>query len=97
MSDRPARNKLVIRRLPPRLPEATFWFSAAQWINVETCLWKRYVPGGERYMASSASLTKSETRAVHSRAYVLMVSTEALVNLHNGFDGHVFRSRTGGL
>lgn len=33
---------------------------------------------------------------VHSRAYVLMSDLESLVSFHTGFDGHVFRSKTGG-
>jgi len=34
---------------------------------------------------------------IHSRAYCLMTSPEALVKFHKGFDGHVFRSKSGAL
>lgn len=33
----------------------------------------------------------------HSRAYVLMNDIESLVAFHAGFDGHLFRSKTGEL
>lgn len=39
------RLKLVIRRLPPTLPEEIFWKSCSQWITDETCSWRRYVQG----------------------------------------------------
>ena len=39
------RSKLVIRRLPPALPEAIFWTAVEQWVNDQTCLWRRYVKG----------------------------------------------------
>ncbi|KAK8849654.1 hypothetical protein IAR55_004989 [Kwoniella newhampshirensis] len=83
-----ARNKLVIRRLPPTLPEDIFWRSVSAWITDETCLWKRYVKG-------KTSDGSYGSHSVHSRAYVLMANPEALVNFHRGFDGHVFKSKTG--
>jgi regulator of nonsense transcripts 3 len=33
----------------------------------------------------------------HSRAYVLMNDVESLVAFHAGFDGHIFRAKTGEL
>lgn len=39
------RTKVVIRRLPPTLPEETFWRSVESWVTESTCLWKRYVKG----------------------------------------------------
>lgn len=37
--------KVVIRRLPPNLPEAIFWQSVGQWVTEETATWKLYVQG----------------------------------------------------
>lgn len=39
------RLKLVIRRLPPALPEETFWKSVAPFVTDQTCQWKRYIKG----------------------------------------------------
>ncbi|ODO08504.1 hypothetical protein L198_00234 [Cryptococcus wingfieldii CBS 7118] len=82
------RNKLVIRRLPPTLPEDIFWNAVSTWITDKSCLCKSYVAG----KAPNGNL---DSHPVHSRAYVLMSDPEALVNFHRGFDGHVFRSKTG--
>ncbi|KAK1923594.1 Smg-4/UPF3 family-domain-containing protein [Papiliotrema laurentii] len=78
------RLKLVIRRLPPSLPEDIFWNSVQAWIKPETCVWRRYVKG-----------TDDEARKAFSRAYVLMTNVDDLVAFHRGFDGHIFRSKTG--
>ncbi|RSH93305.1 hypothetical protein EHS25_007659 [Saitozyma podzolica] len=81
------RLKLVIRRLPPALPEETFWKSVAPFVTDQTCQWKRYIKG----RAADAF----GAQPVHSRAYCLMTTPDALVAFHRGFDGHVFRSKTG--
>lgn len=39
------RLKLVVRRLPPNLPEELFWKTVSPWITETTCTWKRYVKG----------------------------------------------------
>ncbi|OCF73242.1 hypothetical protein I204_06473 [Kwoniella mangroviensis CBS 8886] len=82
------RNKLVIRRLPPTLPEELFWNSVSTWINDKTCLWKRYIKG-------KVGDGGYDSHPVHSRAYVLMASPDALVEFVRGFDGHVFKAKTG--
>lgn len=46
------KNKLVIRRLPPTLPEEVFWKAVSPWITQDTCLWKRYIKGAEGFAAS---------------------------------------------
>lgn len=40
-----ARIKVVVRRLPPNLPENIFWDSVAPWVNETTCMWKLFVQG----------------------------------------------------
>ncbi|EJT52479.1 hypothetical protein A1Q1_03995 [Trichosporon asahii var. asahii CBS 2479] len=79
------RLKLVVRRLPPTLPEATFWSVVEPWTS--GALWKRYVQGrpGDNFGA----------HPVHSRAYVLMPDVASIVAFHTAFDGHLFRSKTG--
>ncbi|KIR68157.1 hypothetical protein I314_01651 [Cryptococcus bacillisporus CA1873] len=69
------RNKLVIRRLPPTLPEDIFWQSVSTWITDKTCLWKRFVKG-------KAGDSNYDSHPVYSRAYVLMADPESLVNFH---------------
>ncbi|KAE8541742.1 hypothetical protein D1P53_001915 [Cryptococcus gattii VGV] len=69
------RNKLVIRRLPPTLPEDIFWQSVSTWITDKTCLWKSFVKG-------KAGDSNYDSHPVYSRAYVLMADPESLVNFH---------------
>jgi regulator of nonsense transcripts 3 len=40
-----ARTKIVIRRLPPALPEEIFWKSVETWVSDDTASWKQYVAG----------------------------------------------------
>jgi hypothetical protein len=40
-----ARTKIVIRRLPPALPEEIFWKSVGTWVSDYTASWKQYVAG----------------------------------------------------
>ncbi|CAK9787384.1 hypothetical protein CC85DRAFT_314139 [Cutaneotrichosporon oleaginosum] len=80
------RLKLVIRRLPPTLPEETFWRVVEPFVEGKS-LWRRYVKG----RAGDAFGVHPQ----HSRAYVLMNDTESLIAFHAGFDGHIFRNKAG--
>jgi hypothetical protein len=40
--------KVVVRRLPPNLPEPIFWNSVAQWVSSESITWKSFHPGKPR-------------------------------------------------
>jgi hypothetical protein len=40
-----ARTKIVIRRLPPALPEEIFWKSVGAWVSDDTASWKQYIAG----------------------------------------------------
>lgn len=42
------RLKIVIRRLPPNLPEEIFWQSVSEWVSDETVSWKSFHPGKVR-------------------------------------------------
>jgi regulator of nonsense transcripts 3 len=39
------RLKIVVRRLPPNLPEDIFWQSVVPWVTEETTTWKAFYPG----------------------------------------------------
>ena len=39
------RLKTVVRKLPPNLPEDTFWQSVAPWVDDNTCTWKTFHAG----------------------------------------------------
>ena len=39
------RFKVVVRRLPPNLPEDIFWQTVQAWVSEETVTWKVYYPG----------------------------------------------------
>ena len=39
------RLKVVVRRLPPNLPEDVFWKSVEQWVTDETVVWKAFYGG----------------------------------------------------
>jgi regulator of nonsense transcripts 3 len=50
------RLKLVIRRLPPNLPEELFWKAVAPWVTETTCTWKRFVKGRPAIKYASCSI-----------------------------------------
>ena len=39
------RLKIVVRRLPPNLPEEIFWQSVSEWVSDETVSWKSFHTG----------------------------------------------------
>ncbi|EIW71527.1 hypothetical protein TREMEDRAFT_60453 [Tremella mesenterica DSM 1558] len=80
----PHRTKLVIRRLPPTLPEEIFWTSVSQWVD-ESCVWRRYVKG---------KAADGGERARYSRAYCLLPDEQAVI-FRTDFNGHVYRSKAG--
>ena len=57
-----ARTKLVVRRLPPALPEAIFWQATETWVNDRTCQWKRFVKGapGDGYVMYEVEKSAAE-------------------------------------
>lgn len=40
-----ARLKIIVRRLPPNLPESLFWQSVQSWVSEETVSWKEFYGG----------------------------------------------------
>lgn len=42
------RLKIVVRRLPPNLPEEIFWQSVSEWVSDETVSWKSFHAGKVR-------------------------------------------------
>ncbi|KAF1803803.1 Smg-4/UPF3 family-domain-containing protein [Mucor lusitanicus] len=76
------KTKVVVRRLPPNLPEEIFNTSVKPWISQDTVDYSVYVPG---------KLSKSKAKeSVFSRAYFHFKTMEAVIAFHQGYDGHVF-------
>jgi regulator of nonsense transcripts 3 len=42
------RLKIIVRRLPPNLPEQIFWQSVQPWVADDAVLWKEFYPGKSR-------------------------------------------------
>ncbi|KAJ3342227.1 hypothetical protein HDU93_003019, partial [Gonapodya sp. JEL0774] len=75
-----AKTKVVVRRLPPNLPESIFWGAVETWMpHVD---WKVYVLG-------KVSTNRSKEPTL-SRAYLNFNSLDALVDFARNFDGHSF-------
>ncbi|KAJ3108013.1 hypothetical protein HDU97_002593 [Phlyctochytrium planicorne] len=81
------RLKVVIRKLPPNLPEAVFlrtvnaWVDAAEWIHYDT---------GK--LAKSAPLKEH----VHSRAYIKFNTPDALLDFCKNYNGWLFKEEKSG-
>ncbi|ORX42101.1 RNA-binding domain-containing protein [Piromyces finnis] len=75
-----ARTKVIVRRLPPNLPEEVFYDSINEWL--ENITWKSYYPG---------KLSKSKAKEnVFSRAYLNFKNIETLIEFFKEYDGHMF-------
>ncbi|KAF9522235.1 Smg-4/UPF3 family-domain-containing protein [Crepidotus variabilis] len=81
------RLKVVIRRLPPNLPEEIFWQSVQAWISDETTNWKAYYLGKLR--------KKLNKENISSRAYIAFKNEELLAVFSREYDGHIFRDKSG--
>ncbi|KAI8974302.1 Smg-4/UPF3 family-domain-containing protein [Pilobolus umbonatus] len=76
------KTKVVVRRLPPNLPEQVFMNSVKPWVTEESVDYSLFVPG---------KLSKSKAKeSVFSRAYFHFKTMEAVIAFHQGYDGHVF-------
>ncbi|KAI7866105.1 Smg-4/UPF3 family-domain-containing protein [Mucor mucedo] len=81
------KTKVIVRRLPPNLPEEIFFNSVKPWINQDNVDYSLYVPG---------KLSKSKAKeSVFSRAYFHFKTMEAVIAFHQGFDGHGFMDSRG--
>ncbi|KAJ3085397.1 hypothetical protein HDU96_005454, partial [Phlyctochytrium bullatum] len=81
------RLKLIVRKLPPNLPEAIFRKTISAW--EETIEWSEFIPGK---IYKSAPLKEPEL----SRAYLKFSTPEALVDFHKGYSGWLFKSEQTG-
>ncbi|KAL1925259.1 uncharacterized protein VTP21DRAFT_142 [Calcarisporiella thermophila] len=76
------RLKVVIRQLPPHLPEQVFLQSVAQWANEETTDWYSFFQG---------KFSKSKSKeSIASRAYFHFKNIQQVIEFCRGYDGHVF-------
>ncbi|KAI8097716.1 Smg-4/UPF3 family-domain-containing protein [Halteromyces radiatus] len=81
------KTKVVVRRLPPNLPEDVFMNAVQQWTTDDLVDFKTYIPG---------KLAKSKAKeSTFSRAYFHMKSIDAVIAFHQGFDGHIFMDSRG--
>lgn len=91
------RNKVVIRHLPPALPEEVFWKTLSPWIEptekntAAKCLvtYKSYIPGKLRQTKGKVDLP--------SRAYLHFATVEDLVEFHQGYAQQAFRDSRGNI
>ncbi|KAJ3193644.1 DNA-directed RNA polymerases I and III subunit RPAC1, partial [Irineochytrium annulatum] len=84
----PQRLKVVVRRLPPNLPEHVFkstisaWSASADWIE--------FIPGK---LSKSAPVKEH----IHARAYINFTTVESLMEFFKGYNGWVFKEEKTGL
>ncbi|KDE06536.1 hypothetical protein MVLG_03185 [Microbotryum lychnidis-dioicae p1A1 Lamole] len=101
----PSRLKVVVRRLPPALPEAVFWSSVAPWVTVppdSTAPSVSTQPSSGRVSSvdwiqyrSGKVRARHDKEDTHSRAYLSFKTPEALVAFHRAYDGWNFKSKAG--
>ncbi|KAF9045564.1 Smg-4/UPF3 family-domain-containing protein [Panaeolus papilionaceus] len=81
------RFKIIVRRLPPNLPEDIFWQSVQNWVTDETTTWKIYYAGKLR--------KKLNKENIPSRAYIAFKTDGQVAQFKRDYDGHVFRDKQG--
>ncbi|CAJ0646468.1 11217_t:CDS:2 [Entrophospora sp. SA101] len=80
-----SKNKVVIRRLPPLLPESQFLESVKQWVNENTTDHFKFYPG---------RVSKSKNKeCIYSRAYIHFKNIEQVLEFHRVYDNHLFRDK----
>jgi hypothetical protein len=82
---RKAKCKLVVRRLPPTLPEKIFLSTLKEWEKY--IAWSSYVPGKIAKTASKED--------VYSLAYIAIHNVEVLLDFCKKYDGHLFVNSKG--
>ncbi|CAG8484534.1 3183_t:CDS:2 [Paraglomus occultum] len=81
------KTKVVVRRLPPNLPEELFKESVKKWANEETTDWFRFHKG---------RISKSKNKeAIFSRAYFHFKLMEDVLEFHRNYDNHLFVDNRG--
>ncbi|EJU05580.1 hypothetical protein DACRYDRAFT_104067 [Dacryopinax primogenitus] len=81
------RLKVIVRRLPPNLPEAVFWKSVEPWVNEENTTWRIFYSGKIK--------PKLENENVPSRAYIMFKTPEQVAQFSSAYNGHAFRDKQG--
>ncbi|KAG9306901.1 hypothetical protein G9A89_002570 [Geosiphon pyriformis] len=76
------RTKVIVRRLPPNVPEEKFLESVKPWANELTTDWYVFYPG---------RVSKSKNKEnIFSRAYFHFKTSENVLEFHRGYDNHLF-------
>ncbi|KAF5348862.1 hypothetical protein D9756_009757 [Leucocoprinus leucothites] len=81
------RLKIVVRRLPPNLPEEIFWQSVSDWVTDTTVSWKAYYPGKPKKRANKENIS--------SRAYIAFKTPDQVSVFGREYDGHKFVDKAG--
>lgn len=99
------RLKIIVRRLPPHLPENVFWQSVEPWVNSDSVSWKKFHPGKLRPRYGHASIhlllliydhsDRLNKEDIPTRAYIQFKSLEQIAAFSKEYDGHVFRDKQG--
>ncbi|CAG8535466.1 61_t:CDS:2 [Diversispora eburnea] len=76
-----AKTKVIVRRLPPLLPEKLFLETVKPWANEETTDYYRFHQG--------------RIKCIFSRAYFHFKTVEQVLEFHRAFDNHLFIDRNG--
>ncbi len=88
------RLKVVVRRLPARLPESVFLEAAKEFVNDEITDWRAYYPGKQRKNVGPSRQEGGKPDTM-TRAYIHFKSHETLMAFFQGFNGHLFVDRQG--
>jgi len=103
------RLKIVVRRLPPNLPEDIFWQSVSEWVSDATVSWKSFHAGKVKkrwvFLPLGATIScigiwlkrggRLNKETIPSRAYLAFKTEEQLALFSRSFDGHIFRDKAG--
>jgi regulator of nonsense transcripts 3 len=97
------RLKIVVRRLPPNLPEEIFWQSVSNWVTDESALWKAYYLGKPKKRCVIVVVQQGQGLMCHSankenipsRAYIAFKTLEQLLAFSREYDGHKFVDKAG--
>ncbi|KAJ3557374.1 hypothetical protein NP233_g11760 [Leucocoprinus birnbaumii] len=81
------RLKIVVRRLPPNLPEEIFWQSVSDWVTDDSVSWKAYYPGKPKKRANKENIP--------SRAYIAFKTPDQVSVFGRDYDGHKFVDKAG--
>ncbi|MBW0479174.1 hypothetical protein O181_018889 [Austropuccinia psidii MF-1] len=95
------RTKLVIRHLPPTLPEEIFWKTLSPWLEPipradEPAAPPKCVAIYKCYVAGKVRQNKSKVD-IPSRAYIQFATSDQVVEFNQGYSNQAFRDSKGNI